>query len=160
SKSYEPGPTIVKPAADALAPGHAQLLRQRDEIVLADALQHEEHSGRLAGIGDEVGTPGRYGIGLPALETHLLLGRLQKYPDCPVHDIERVMHVVVVMPGNLLGRADLQLGNAKAGTLRMIGATLHLIERARILHCLHLFLHRRARTAILHAARLCARTAA
>src|SRR6516164_11047031 len=77
----------------------------------------------------------------------------------PIYSIESVMHVVV-MPGNLLGRADLQLGNAKAGTLRMIGATLHLVERARILHCFHLFLHRRERTAILHAARLCARTAA
>jgi 4-hydroxy-2-oxoheptanedioate aldolase len=47
------------------------------------------------------------------------------------------VYVVMVVPGDLLGRADLQLGNAKAWTFRVIGATLYLVERARILHCLH-----------------------
>src|SRR6266478_9418259 len=53
------------------------------------------------------------------------------------HHVERVVDVVVVMPGHLLRRADLKLGDAKSWTHRVIGATLYLVERARIRHSLH-----------------------
>src|SRR5262249_6236444 len=53
------------------------------------------------------------------------------------HDVERVVDVVMIVPGHLLRGADLKLGDAKSRTHRMIGATLDLVERARIRHSLH-----------------------
>src|SRR5260370_5058007 len=62
---------------------------------------------------------------------------LEKDSNSSRHDVERVVDVVVVMAGHLLRRADLKLGDAKSWTHRVIGATLYLVERARIRHSLH-----------------------
>ena len=100
---------------------------QRYEIVFADALQHEEHGGRVAGVGHEMRPLRRHRIGLSRRQPHFFLGMLEEDANGPAHDIEGVMHVVVVMPGHLLLRADLELGNTKPRARRVIGAALHLV---------------------------------
>jgi hypothetical protein len=53
---------------------------QRDEVVLADALQDEEGRGTLAGIRHQVGTAGAHGVGLAGREPDLVLGIAQEQP--------------------------------------------------------------------------------
>src|SRR5260221_12831785 len=62
---------------------------------------------------------------------------LEKDSNSSRHHVERVVDVVVVMPGHLLRRADLKLGDGKSSRHRVIGAKLYLVERARIRHSLH-----------------------
>src|SRR5712691_8215624 len=112
-------------------------LRERDEIVFADALQDQKYRGRVARVGDEVRSPRRNGIGLPRRQPHVLLRLLKKDSDRARYDIKRVVDVAVVMPRHFLRRADLQLGNAKARTRGVNGPALDLIEPTRILYALH-----------------------
>src|SRR5262249_34946180 len=110
---------------------------QRHEIVLADTLQHEKHGGGVARIDDAGRAPPPNGERLTLGQADLILGLLKKYSDRSLHDIKGVVHVAVIMPGHLLGRADLQLGDAKPRTSGVVGTTLYLVERARVLHSLH-----------------------
>src|SRR5262245_33015466 len=100
---------------------------QGDKIVVADALQDQKHRGRIAGVGDEVRALRRNGISLSRRQSHLFLRTLKKDSNGPRHDIERVVDVGVIVPGHLLRRADLQFGDAKPWTRRVIGSPLRLV---------------------------------
>jgi hypothetical protein len=100
---------------------------ERYEIVLADSLQHEKYRGRFACIGDEVGALRGDGKSLAPRQTHLFLRLLEKDSDYSLQDVERVVDIVVIMPGHLLRRAYLELGDAKARTRGVIGSTLDLV---------------------------------
>src|SRR5712691_4512733 len=111
--------------------------RQRDKIVFADALQHEEGRRGVAAVDDEVRAlrPDRERLAGP--DAHLLLGVAQEDADLPLEHVEGVLDVVVVMPGHLLLRRDLQLVDAEAGALRVERSPFDLIEMARVLHRFH-----------------------
>src|SRR5262245_29401854 len=100
---------------------------QGDKIVVADALQDQKYRGRIAGVGDEVRALRRNGISLSGRQSHLLLRTLKKDSNGPRHDIERVVDGGVIVPGHLLRRADLQFGDAKPWTRRVIGSPLRLV---------------------------------
>src|SRR5579863_489665 len=100
---------------------------ERHEIVLADSLQHEKYRGRVARIGDEVWALWGDREGLAPRQTHLFLRLLEKEADCSFQDIESVVDIVVIMPRHLLGRAYLELGDAKARPRSVIGSTLDLV---------------------------------
>src|SRR5712692_9539851 len=110
---------------------------QRDKIVFADALQHEEARRGVAAVDHEVRAlrPDRERLAGP--EAHLLLGIAQEDADLPLEHVERVLDVVVVMPGHLLRWRDLDLIDAKAGALRVERSPFDLIEMARVLHRFH-----------------------
>src|SRR5712692_7990164 len=110
---------------------------QRDKIVFADALQHEEARRGVAAVDHEVRAlrPDRERLAGP--EAHLLLGIAQEDADLPLEHVEGVLDVVVVMPGHLLLRRDLQLVDAEAGALRVERAPLDFVEMARVLHRFH-----------------------
>src|SRR5262245_46718327 len=142
-----------------LVPGHARLLStektwmpatsagmadkracrsgQGDKIVFADALQDEKHSRRVTGVGNKVRALRGHRIGLSRGEPYFFFWILEEDPNGSRHDVKRVVDVVMIVPGHLLRGADLKLGDAKPRTHRVVGATLHLVEPARIRHCLH-----------------------
>jgi hypothetical protein len=70
-------------------------LGERNEIVLADALQHQDGRGAVARVNDEVRPLGRDGISLTPRQAHLFLRLLQKDAYRSLHDIERVVDVAV-----------------------------------------------------------------
>src|SRR5262249_12329569 len=74
-------------------------------------------------------------------QTHLLLGIAQEDPESTLQDVERVGDVAVVVPGHLLGRTDLQLGDPKTRPLGMPGTTLHLVQIPRIFDRVHVVFH-------------------
>ena len=111
------------------------LLRERHEIVLTDSLQNWKHGGRVATIGDEARALGSHRIILPACQTDAVLRFLHEYSECAVDHVERALNVVVVMVWHLLARADLQLGDAKAGPCAIMCAPLDFIEKSCVVHC-------------------------
>src|SRR5262245_36728301 len=110
---------------------------QGNKIVFADALQDEKHSRRVSGVGNEVRALRRHRIGPSRRQPYFFFWILEKDANSSRHDVERVVDVVMIVPGHLLGGADLKFGDAKPRTHRVIGVTLHLVERARISHSLH-----------------------
>jgi hypothetical protein len=66
------------------------LLNERDVIVLADALKHEEGCGVIPAIGDKVRTAGSDRIGIAGVEPYLLLRFAQEQPDLSLDDVERI----------------------------------------------------------------------
>src|SRR2546427_1279733 len=121
---------------ECLAKSHRQIarLRQRHVVVFADALEHEEHRRGVAAVGHEMRSPRRDRVGLARIQAHLFLRIAQKQAQAALQDVERVLDVVVIVPGHLLSRADLDLLDAKARPLGMPGAALDLVEVARVLH--------------------------
>src|SRR6266508_522695 len=111
------------------------------KIVFADALQDEKHRRRVAAIGNEVRALGRHRIGLSRRQPHFFLWILQENSNRSRDDIERVVHVSVIMPRHLLRGADLKLGDAKSRPHRVIGTALNLVQPARIGHSLRLPTH-------------------
>src|SRR5438105_8092881 len=108
-----------------------------DEVVLADSLQHEKGYGLLAAIGHKMRAARGGGERLAGSEAHLLLGFLQEDAQLAREHVERVGDVVVVMPGHLLHRRELQLGDAESRPRRVLGAPLYFVERACVLDRFH-----------------------
>src|SRR5215469_14275592 len=104
-----------------------------NEIVFADALQNEKHSGGVTRIGNKVRPRGRDRKGLAWRQSHVFLGVLQKDADRSNQHIECVMDVGVIVPRHLLGGTDLQLGYAKARARGVNSTALDFVEGARIL---------------------------
>ena len=117
------------------------LLHERNVIVLADALQNEEGRRALSAIGDEVRPARPNRIGVTGAEMHLLLGLAQEELEASLNDVERILNMGMVMPRHLLGRRDLEFGNAEAGPLGMMSPALDYIELAGVLDWFHGFLH-------------------
>src|SRR5918995_3954971 len=100
-------------------PGIGHPLGQRNVIVLSHALQNEENGGRIAAVRDEVRPPRAHGIRLAGGERNLFLRIAQEKAEATLQDVERVLHMVVVMPRHLLRGADLQLRDTEARSLGM-----------------------------------------
>src|SRR5262249_33635980 len=81
---------------------------ERNVIVFTNSLQYKEGCRSIARIGDEMRTPWSNGIDFTWTERHLLLRLLEKQPDASVNYVERILNIVVVMPGHRLGRRNLQ----------------------------------------------------
>src|SRR5882672_8742920 len=113
------------------------LLHERDVIVCADTLQHEEGHRALSPIGDEVRAARADRIGLPGAEPHLLLGFAQEEPEVSREDVERILDMAVAMPGHLVRRRELEFGDAEAGPLGMLRPAFDGIEMAGVLERLH-----------------------
>jgi hypothetical protein len=116
------------------------VLNEGDEIVLADALEHEKRCGNVSAIDYEVRAARRNRIGIPGPKPHLLLGVAQKNSDAPLENVERILDVAVVVPGYLLRRRNLEFVDAKAGPLGVMNSALDFIEAACVRNRLHLFL--------------------
>src|SRR6201995_485244 len=104
------------------------LRHQRNEVVFADALQHQEGQRRLSAVGDQMRPARPDDMDLTGLQLHFLLRLLQEQPHLAFRHIERIRHVGVGMPPHLLLRRQLQLRNAKAGAGGGLGAALDVLE--------------------------------
>src|SRR5436309_7838729 len=107
---------------------------QRDEVVLAEALQDEEGRRAVAAVGHQVRPSRRDGVRLAGSEVHLLLGIAQEQPHPALQDVEGVLGLVVVVPGHPLARRDLEFGDPEARALGMAGPALDLEQLAGVLH--------------------------
>src|SRR5207245_3723845 len=112
----------------------AEDLRQRNVVVLADALQNQEDGRTLAAVGDEMRPAFAHRVRLAGPEAHFLLRIAQEQAQAALQDVERVLDLVVIVPGHLLARADLELRDSKARTLGMPGPALDLVEMTRVPH--------------------------
>src|SRR5438445_7970885 len=112
--------------------------RQRDVVVLADPLQHEERRRALAGVGDEVWPAGAYGVRFTRPQPHVLLRVAQEDPQLACEHVKGVLDVGVEVPRHLLGGRDLQLIDPEARPLRVPRAAFHVVESARVLDALHI----------------------
>jgi hypothetical protein len=107
---------------------------ERNKVVLTEALENEKHGRCFSSIGDEM-WPLRWNRkGLAPLDQRLFFRVLEEDADRTLDDVKSVVNIVVVMPRNFLGGADLQLGNAEARTRSVIRSALDLIQPAGILH--------------------------
>src|SRR5438105_15042002 len=109
-------------------------MRQRDVVVLADALQDEKGRGRSSRIRDEMRPAGAHRIALARLQAHFFLRIAEEEPDLALEHVEGVLHVRVVVPRHLLRGRDLQLADPEPRALVVPGPALDFIEGARILH--------------------------
>ena len=114
-----------------------RVVAQGDEVVFADALQHEEGRRDVAAVGDQVRAARGNGVGLARCERDLLVRFLQEDAQPPLEHIERVLDVGVGVPGNLLLRRDLQLVDAEPGPLGVEAPALDFVQMTRVLHRLH-----------------------
>src|SRR5262249_56852228 len=69
-------------------------------------------------------------------QAHFFLRIAQEESYAALEHVERVLDVVVIVPGHLLARPDLQLGDPEARALGVPGPPLDLVEMARVLHSL------------------------
>src|ERR1700752_4168888 len=77
---------------------------ERQKIVFTDALQHQESRRTLSAVGDEVSAAGLNRVGVAGAEPNLLLGIAQEEPQVSLQHVERVLDIVVIVPGHLLCR--------------------------------------------------------
>src|SRR5262249_15119692 len=90
--------------------------RQRHEGVLAQSLEDGERRRGVAAVRDEVRASRRDRVRFAGAEPYFLLGIAEEEPDSPLQDIERVLDVAVIVPGDGLTWRDLQLGDPKTRT--------------------------------------------
>ena len=72
---------------------------------------------------------------------HLLPGFAKEEPDLSLDDVEGILNVAVVMPGNFLSSGDLEFIDAEARPFSMTSPSLDFIEIARVLDWFHGLLH-------------------
>src|SRR5216117_2818747 len=120
------------------APSSAnRMLDERNKVVFTDALQHEESRRTFPAIGDEVRAAGLDRVRVAGAEPDLLLGIAQEEPEVSLQHVERVLDIVVIVPGHLLSLRKLDLGNAKTGPRRVLGAALDFVEMGAVFHRFH-----------------------
>src|SRR2546427_7272422 len=107
------------------------------EIVLADSLQHEKGRRCRAWIGHQMRAPRGRRESLSGRKAHFLLGLLQEDAQLAREHVERIGDVVVVVPGHLLRRRELELGDAESRARGVLGAPLYFVEMACVLDRFH-----------------------
>src|SRR6267143_5277931 len=112
-------------------------LDERHKVVFTDALQHQESRRTFSAVGDEVRAAGLDRVSVTGAEPDLLLGIAQEEPEVSLQHVERVLDIVVIVPGHLLGLRKLDLGNPKAGPRRVLGAALDFVEMGAVLNRFH-----------------------
>src|SRR5262245_40264068 len=81
--------------------------------------------------------PGADRVGLAGLQPDFLLRLAQEQTQAALEHVKGVLDVVVIVPGHLLARTDLQLRDPEALTLGVSRAALDLVQMARVLDRLH-----------------------
>src|SRR6266850_4271521 len=120
------------------APSRAnRTLDERHNVVFTDALQHEETRRTFSAVGDQVRAARLDRVRVAGAEPNLLLGIAQEEPEVSLQHVERVLDMVVIVPGHPLGLRKLDLGNSKAGPRRVLRPALDFVEMAGILHRFH-----------------------
>src|SRR5438094_2157925 len=120
------------------APSRAnRTLDERNKIVFTDALQHEEGRRALPAIGDEVRAAGLDRVRVAGAEPDLLLGIAQEEPQVSLQHVERVLDIVVIVPGHLLGGGTLDLGDAETRPRGVRGPVHHLVNITAFLDAVH-----------------------
>src|SRR6185503_3531534 len=71
------------------------------------------------------------------LQAHFLLRVLQEDAQIAFQHVERVLHVVVKMPGHFLRPGEPQLLDAETGARGVLRAVLDFVEMAGVLDCFH-----------------------
>jgi len=117
--------------------GLAPLLNERNVIVFADALQHQEGRRAVPTIGDEVWPARANTICLAGGEPDLLFGIAQEESQVSLDHVERILNIRVVMPRYRLIRRDLEFRDSKARPLGMISPALDYIQMACVLNWFH-----------------------
>src|ERR1041385_4140202 len=112
-------------------------LGQRDEIVFAVSLQHQERRRGVATVDHQVRAFRPHREHLAGSEADFLLGIAEEDADLSIEDVEGVLDVVVIVPGHFLLRRDLNLVDPEAGALGMRGPPLDFVEMARVFHRFH-----------------------
>src|SRR6266699_1214573 len=110
---------------------------QRNKIIFADSLQHQERRRAVAAVDYEVRACGPHRECLAGSEADFLLGIAEEDADPSMEDVERFLDIVVVVPGRLLLRGDLNRVDPEAGAFGVRGPPLDLVELARVLHRFH-----------------------
>src|SRR6266705_5659461 len=85
-------------------------LDERNKVVFTDALQHQESRRTLPVVGDEVRAARLDRVRVAGAEPDFLLGIAQEQPEVSLQHVERVLDIVVVVPGHLLRLRKLDLG--------------------------------------------------
>src|SRR2546430_13501146 len=120
------------------APSRAsRTLDERHKVVFTDALQHQESRRTLSAIDDEVRAAGPDRVRVAGAEPDLLLRIAQEEPEVSLQHVERVLDIVVIVPGHLLGRGNLDLGDAKTRPRSVLGAALDFVEMGAVLYRFH-----------------------
>src|SRR5438552_6615002 len=111
--------------------------RQRDKLIFADALQHQERCRGVAAVDHQLRAFRPHRERLAGPEANFLLGFAQEDGDRSPEHVERVLDIVVVVPGHFLVRRDLNLVDPKAGAFGMRGPSLDFVEMTRVFHRFH-----------------------
>src|SRR2546422_3775922 len=120
------------------APSRASTtLDERYKVVFTDALQHQESRRTLSAIDDQVRAAGLDRVRVAGAEPDLLLGIAQEEPEVSLQHVERVLDIVVIVPGHLLGGGNLDLGDAETRPRGVLGPVLDLVEMTAILDRFH-----------------------
>src|SRR5262245_34392511 len=72
-------------------------------------------------------------VGLARPQLDLFLGVTEEDPEAALQHVERVLDLVMVVPGHLLRGTDLKLRDPESWSLGVAGSPLHFIETARVL---------------------------
>src|SRR5260370_32435095 len=80
-----------------------------------------------------MGAAGPDGVALTGPKPDLFLGIPHEDPELAFEDIERVLDIVVIVPGHLLLGPDLKLRDPEPGALGVTGSALDLVEPAGVL---------------------------
>src|SRR5256885_2122615 len=120
------------------APSRASTtLDGRYKVVFTDALQHQESRRTLSAIDDQVRAAGLDRVRVAGAEPDLLLGIAQEEPEVSLQHVERVLDIVVIVPGHLLDLRKLDLGDAETRPRGVLGAALDFVEMTAILDRFH-----------------------
>src|SRR2546426_12701446 len=114
-----------------------RMLDERNKVVFTDPLQHQESRRTLPAIGDEVRAARLDRVRVAGAEPNLLLGVAQEEPEVSLQHVERVLDIVVIVPGHLLGGGNLDLGDAETRPRGVLGPVLDLVEMTAILDRFH-----------------------
>jgi hypothetical protein len=102
----------------------------RDEVVFSDPVQHQERCRCRASVGDAVRSARRNrSPRLPRLQIDLLVGVAQGNANPTLQNIKGVTDIRVPVPGNLLGRTDLQLSDSETWALGMTNQPFYVQVR-------------------------------
>src|SRR5207302_2293326 len=120
------------------APSRAsRALDERHKVVFTDALQHKESRRTFSAIGDQVRAARLDRVRVAGAEPDLLLGIAQEKPEVSLQHVERVLDIVVIVPGHLLGVGNLDLGDAETRPRSVLGPALDLVETVAVFHRFH-----------------------
>ncbi len=104
----------------------------RHIVVFANPLQYQERRRAVANIPNEMRSTGLYSIRIARTKVCRLIRTLNMNSNTTGEYIERILNVVMIVPGDDLRRRDLQFTDTEALAFGMSRATFYRIEITRI----------------------------